>query len=697
MRVGKGSAWILLSSLFSANLMVNAEDSNEVCEEITESPLPDDDHFFNFHQHDERLDPNKFVKVVFGIMSKLKPDPIKKVQLDYNPILHHLVGPYKMRSTVSHETPKGIVVNCFDIVIQIHDTNECEYHGNPEWEDHCDPSTTCVNTEGGYYCACDEGKFAVKDSGNGKCNGEHDSTECCGVVTYDGSPHGDYLCRGDFKCHSDACAFNECDENAVCIEGEELNTYSCACQNGYRDMSASKGLPPGRQCMFVDHCEDDPNACPIGCDCVSVTNEESDGFYCSPSEGYATYYPENDYEWVEKPIDNPKRLDTVPHMCVPLDAPEMTVAGPAPLVLRQGEKYVEHGVTIIDESTANLQRRFETNYDDATDLMDLSGFVKSCGTSVITYTLRTPWLSSHKQVTATRVVEVLDQDECTYDGDDDTFRHKCHFPAECRNVACGTEGFALDKPSYVCECAHKGFEPHPELGCVKKKNVRRADGSVIEEYEVDRYDEEPSFDDNSDPVLEDYSEPVLDENGEPVLDENGQPVFQRSGLWSLFFGSGDSAPATNNQPSGIGGQGGADRSGGNNNGNEANEEEEEEEDFHPEFHDHNHCPERLAVAFSEIQWCVDEFNSETLTYYRRVIKTLYEKAYGRGGGAHGVHGIPPPYEWDKPYRLKSVEELRELSKSRGLASPLGASVKSKDELLSLLATADYDAFENEYK
>lgn len=58
-------------------------------------------------QHDDRLDPNKFVKVVFKIMSEHMKDPIKKVQLDFNPILHHLVGKYTMKSTVTHQTKDG--------------------------------------------------------------------------------------------------------------------------------------------------------------------------------------------------------------------------------------------------------------------------------------------------------------------------------------------------------------------------------------------------------------------------------------------------------------------------------------------------------------------------------------------------------------------------------------------------------------
>ena len=55
------------------------------CERIVESPLPDDDAYFQFHQNDERLDPNQFVKVVFKIISGYNGQYVKKVTLDYSP------------------------------------------------------------------------------------------------------------------------------------------------------------------------------------------------------------------------------------------------------------------------------------------------------------------------------------------------------------------------------------------------------------------------------------------------------------------------------------------------------------------------------------------------------------------------------------------------------------------------------------
>jgi hypothetical protein len=280
---------------------VFAEDEPEVptqsaCERVEESPLPDDDAFFNFHQHDERLDPNQFVKVVFKIMSGLKPDPIKKVQLDYNPILHHLVGPYEMRSTVSHLSKDGSLLhNCYSIIINIHDTNECTHKGSKDWMHNCDASTQCVNTVGGYYCACPDTHFAMAGSGDGKCNGDRDSRSCCGAVTYDGAPKGDSACRQDFICHNSSCAFNDCDPNAVCVPGNVPNTYSCQCDPKHRDVSPP-GLP-GRACLYVDHCAHAPAACPSGCDCLSVTNVDVDGYFCAPRPGFATYFPAHEYEW----------------------------------------------------------------------------------------------------------------------------------------------------------------------------------------------------------------------------------------------------------------------------------------------------------------------------------------------------------------------------------------------------------------
>jgi len=431
-----------LSSLLTAFLWLVARADVEpelshhgYCEKIEDSPLPEDDHNFNFFQHDERLDPNKFVKVVFKILSQRQGvDPIKKVQLDYNPILPHLVGRYSMRSTVSHlRTDGSIEDSCYDIVIQIHDTDECLYAGgNPEWTHECDPSSQCVNTKGGYICGCRDGDFALPGSGNGKCTrGHRDSVTCCGEVTFEGADSGgDAECRRGFTCHSDACAFNECDPNAVCVPAGGLD-YSCECRSGFRDVGGGDGLE-GRRCEFVDRCLA-PNpvggegACPANCDCQSVTNSEVDGFYCTPREGFEMYYPTNDYEWVDKPPQaSPWRLDRVPHLCVSQIPPDLELVGPNPMVLTQGREFDEPGVKFVDESLAELKRRFTTDYSNASTLMDPSGFAKECGEQSILYTLSTPWVRGHTEVEIRRKVKIVDVDECTYDGPDPDFRFHAH-------------------------------------------------------------------------------------------------------------------------------------------------------------------------------------------------------------------------------------------------------------------------------
>jgi hypothetical protein len=339
-----------------------------------------------------------------------------------------------------------------------------------------------VNTEGGYYCACKAGEWAVRDSGNGKCNGENDSTACCGVVTYDGAPHGDVGCRGDFQCHADSCAFNDCDPNALCVEGEPSkdgsgpNAFSCMCKERYRDVSEGQQLLPGRVCQFVDHCEAE-DACPSGCACRSVVDQETDGYFCEPKPGFAKYVPSEEYEWASSngaPTSSSFRLDEQPHhLCASQDAVELELIGAPTMKLAQGSKYEELGVRITDQSTVDLKRRFTTDYSNAEPLApsgsNIHGFAQACGSYSVVYELDTPWISGHQHATTTRVVEVVDVDECSYRGEDPTYVNHCHFPAKCVNVQCGTEGFGPSEAAYKCVCEHEDFEPDGDNGCVRKE------------------------------------------------------------------------------------------------------------------------------------------------------------------------------------------------------------------------------------
>lgn len=75
--------FIALALFISTTSFINAEEEPDIdnepsaddneqispgsCEMIEESPDSADDDFFRFHQHDARLDPNQFVKVVYKV------------------------------------------------------------------------------------------------------------------------------------------------------------------------------------------------------------------------------------------------------------------------------------------------------------------------------------------------------------------------------------------------------------------------------------------------------------------------------------------------------------------------------------------------------------------------------------------------------------------------------------------------------
>jgi hypothetical protein len=89
------------------------------------------------------------------IISGYKVEFVKKVTLDYNPQVKSEVGPYPMITTVSTVKDGVTEEQCYEIIITVHDTDECTYTGSDlAWLHACDASTDCVNTEGSYYCAC---------------------------------------------------------------------------------------------------------------------------------------------------------------------------------------------------------------------------------------------------------------------------------------------------------------------------------------------------------------------------------------------------------------------------------------------------------------------------------------------------------------------------------------------------------------
>jgi len=396
--------------------------------------------------------------LLLQIISTYNVQFVKKVMLDYNPQVKKEVGPYAMRTSVTTVKDGKMADKCYEIIITVKDTDECTYSGrNPEWMHKCDASTTCVNTQGSYYCACKEGEFAIEGSG-GKCTNEVDSVGCCG-------PH-DKACRESFKCHSDKCAFNNCDSHATCLPSDDAIAFDCECKDGFLDTGVEKGQLRGRECVATDHCAEDK--CPNGCRCESVTNSKLNGYFCHPMEHHLTYYPESEEEWESKPVPDEFRLDDKSHLCLDQRRPpSVVVVGANPMQVSQGSKYVDPGVTIVDEDSTDLKRRFTTVYDEADHLNHRSGFVKTCGSSNVTYTLLTPWIKNREEASATRTVEVVDVDECAYAGSDPDFVPLCTGLATCQNLACGAEGFG--SVGYDCLCHDDGYVQDGARGCADKR------------------------------------------------------------------------------------------------------------------------------------------------------------------------------------------------------------------------------------
>eukprot|EP00057_Strongylocentrotus_purpuratus_P018875 XP_011673349.1 PREDICTED: neurogenic locus notch homolog protein 1-like [Strongylocentrotus purpuratus] len=120
--------------------------------------------------------------------------------------------------------------------------------------DECDLSSdvcrngNCTNTDGSYYCTCNEG---FEGTGNDSCS---DINECLGAQncnqTCINSP-GNYSCSclPGFQLHDDGLTCNELDEcesnpcanGGTCTDG--INMYNCTCAPGYTEFNCSTEIP----------------------------------------------------------------------------------------------------------------------------------------------------------------------------------------------------------------------------------------------------------------------------------------------------------------------------------------------------------------------------------------------------------------------------------------------------------------------
>jgi len=92
-------------------------------------------------------------------------------------------------------------------------------------------------------------------------------------------------------------------------------------------------------------------------------------------------------------------------------------------------------------------------------------FVKRCGANTVTYVLETPWILARPRVSASRLVDVVDVDECAYNGEDPDFMPACVGLAKCANRDCGDGG-----AGYECVCTdYEGYVQDGAQGCADQR------------------------------------------------------------------------------------------------------------------------------------------------------------------------------------------------------------------------------------
>ena len=165
----------------------------------------------------------------------------------------------------------------------------------------CHADATCMNTDGGYTCACPDGLI-----GDGK--------DTCAPPSCDIG----YFFDGKTCIDFDECAtgLNNCHADATCTNNE--GGYTCACKNGFigdgKDtctMSCDIGFFfDGKTCVDFDECATGLNNCHADATC---TNTEG-GFTCKCKSGF-TGNGKNCIITTTPVIDTTPTTPSVPPLC----------------------------------------------------------------------------------------------------------------------------------------------------------------------------------------------------------------------------------------------------------------------------------------------------------------------------------------------------------------------------------------------
>ncbi|CAM9381123.1 unnamed protein product [Chrysoparadoxa australica] len=139
--------------------------------------------------------------------------------------IHAHVGKYEVTADVERLVGEDREKICVVIPFEISDSDECSLPEGHPMHHNCDPSATCINTEGSYMCECAEGLV-----GSGKKCTKGDNSEQW--TDSRGKPLGDQheVC-GCTEPKVDWCAEMECPPHSVCTN--ERKKGRCTCAEGY--------------------------------------------------------------------------------------------------------------------------------------------------------------------------------------------------------------------------------------------------------------------------------------------------------------------------------------------------------------------------------------------------------------------------------------------------------------------------------
>lgn len=117
---------------------------------------------------------------------------------------------------------------------------------------------------------------------------------------------------------------------------------------------------------------------------------------------------------------------------------DVTLAGPNPLMLTQGDSYAELGIALSQPMqqalAADGRPAPAVSFEYSEPGVAFADFLPHVGAFTVEYTIEAPWMGS-APLKLTRTVQVADVDECTYSGTNPAFHHNCASENHCINTA----------------------------------------------------------------------------------------------------------------------------------------------------------------------------------------------------------------------------------------------------------------------